>query len=133
MDDIVERARWMANGEAKAGIGKVRGALFTELADEIEQLREQHAVFVEEIEKLRHPKIIVGSRKLWEAMGEIVSEAEIERLTEELIANDAADRLISVSEVRNDALEEAAKVVDEINKTGSWAYGDDIRALKEKP
>ena len=62
MDDIVERARWMANGEAKAGIGKVRGALFRELADEIE--------------RLRHPKIIVGSRKLWEAMGEIVSEAE---------------------------------------------------------
>ena len=29
----------------------------------------------------RHPKIIVGSRKLWEAMGEIVSEAEIDEAT----------------------------------------------------
>jgi hypothetical protein len=38
---------------------------------------------------------------------------EIERLQEQLIANDAADRLISLSDIRNDALEEAAKVAEE--------------------
>lgn len=38
----------------------------------------------------------------------------------------------AIYKARNDALEEAAKLVDEANKIGSWAYGDDIRALKEK-
>ena len=43
-----------------------------------------HQIAVEaadEIERLRHPKIIVGSRKLWEAMGKIISEAEIDEAT----------------------------------------------------
>jgi hypothetical protein len=46
MTDIVERARWMANSEARAGIGKVRGDLFRELADEIERLRAALATLV---------------------------------------------------------------------------------------
>ena len=37
--DIVERLRWMANGEARSGIGRQRGALFREAADEIERLQ----------------------------------------------------------------------------------------------
>ena len=54
-----------------------------EAADEIELLRAQHELalqvhnkMADEIERLRHPKIIVGSRKVWEAMGKIISEAE---------------------------------------------------------
>ena len=55
---------------ASQWIGVLSPDRLTALLDEIEQLREQHAVFVDEIERLRHPKIIVGSRELWEAMGE---------------------------------------------------------------
>ena len=92
--DAVERARWMANAEARAGIGKVRRELFNELADEIE--------------RLRHPKIIVGSRKVWEAMGLVVA--------------------------RSDALEAAAKVAEDFypNQTYGISIAAAIRALKEK-
>ena len=38
----------------------------------------------DEIERLRHPKIIVGSRELWEAMGKIISEAEREDVVMDL-------------------------------------------------
>ena len=31
---------------------------------------------MDEIERLRHPKIIVGSRKLWEAMGKIIQRED---------------------------------------------------------
>ena len=48
-DDIVRRLRWFANGEAKSGIGKTRGALLHEAANEIEQLRAAMRIEVGEI------------------------------------------------------------------------------------
>ena len=62
-----------------------------------------------EIERLRHPKIIVGSRKLWEAMGEIVSEAETERLT------DIVERLRDIALIP-DPITTAREAADEIER-----------------
>ena len=73
------------------------------------------AALLDEIERLRHPKIIVGSRKLWEAMGEIVGETEIEQ-------------------ARTDALEEAAQVAETLVYRSAYPREDiatAIRALKE--
>lgn len=39
--DLVQRARAMAQGEARAGIGRQRRDLFEDLADEIERLRDE--------------------------------------------------------------------------------------------
>ena len=66
------------------------------------------AALLDEIERLRHPKIIVGSRELWEAMGLVVA--------------------------RSDALEEAAKVAEDFypNQTYGISIAAAIRALKEK-
>ena len=81
MTDIVERLEWAWH---QVSVQEKNAAL---------------SAAKDEIERLRHPKIIVGSRKLWEAMGEIVSEAEIERLREEI------GELITANEAKADALE----------------------------
>lgn len=58
---------------------------------------------------------------------------EIERLRKRAFSAEAAFRALEDAndKARSDALEEAAKLVDAANAVGSWAYGDDIRALKE--
>ena len=93
MTDIVERLRdtysaW--NNPPSPALPRDAGVVL-EAADEIERLRKLPDILAAEIERLRgipdwkigegKPKIIVGSRKLWEAMGKIISEADIvERL-----------------------------------------------------
>ena len=87
--------------EAAAEIEHLRH-INEELSEDVQTLREFDQAQRDEIERLRHPKIIVGSRKLWEAMGEIVSEAEIEPDNAGLkgAARIAAEQVASTKNVR---------------------------------
>ena len=53
MTDIVERLRAMAQGEARAGIGRTRHDLFEEAADEIERLRKGNAELLKTVEAVQ--------------------------------------------------------------------------------
>ena len=53
MNDIVERLRAFANGEARSGIGRQRWVLFREAADEIERLRASWQASIDERDELR--------------------------------------------------------------------------------
>ena len=101
MDDLVKRARAMAQGEARAGIGKVRRALFEALADEIERLREQHDLALRvhdamaaKIERLRG-LLSLATAELKDANERLIrqrdAEAGIERLREQLAARKPVD------------------------------------------
>ncbi|MET0651058.1 MAG: hypothetical protein ABWY63_00975 [Hyphomicrobiaceae bacterium] len=144
----MERARAMAQGEARAGIGKVRRALFEELADEIERLRNSFEPGVasdiisrqsHEIERLRGSTAMTDIVERLRGLSIWVDAAdEIERLRSEL--EEERDRP-SVRAVYDTALEEAAKVAEQhgievsnekIGKACSRNIANAIRALKEE-
>jgi regulator of replication initiation timing len=79
--DLVQRARAMAQSEARAGIGKIRRDLFEELADEIKRLQAK-------VDDLR---MECGNLATVETVREVNAEnrelkTEIERLREALEA-----------------------------------------------
>ena len=119
---IVQLLRAMAQGEARSGVGRQRGALFRDAADEIERLEKALQATTDERQELQDE---VVRRDEYEEQ----ADAEIERLR---AGNADLVKTVEVLQeryagLRDRALEEAAKVIE----PHSFAYARIIRALKE--